>query len=413
MKFLHTADWHIGNLFHEYDRSFEHQQFLNWLSDTLIQQHVDVLLISGDIFDISNPSAASLRMFYNFLKTVTDNNPSLQIIITAGNHDSASRLEVAKPLLNDRVHIIGMVERNDDGEINYNNLVIPIKEEGNITGYCLAVPFLRAGDHPAIEECNNPYTEGVHAFYQEAYAAALATITPDQFIIAMGHLHAMSAELSDHDINERAILGGLECISADAFHPGICYVALGHIHKAQRIGGKEHIRYSGSPLPMSFSEINYKHQVICFEINAGEMMNIQMIEVPIAIPLLQVPSKHAPLPEVLNALEKLENPGNEDITAPYLLVKVLLEGPEPGLKHKIDTALKNKYVRLARIDVRYHSDNDSDTMNPQVALDELANLQPVDIFSRLFRKKYNADNVPADMLALFHQASMEVTMKED
>ena len=128
MKFLHTADWHIGILFHEFDRTYEHQQFLNWLNETLVEQAVDVLLISGDIFDISNPSAASLRMFYNFLKAATENNPSLQIIITAGNHDSASRLEVAKPLLNEQVHIIGMIERTDTGDIHYENLLIPIKQ---------------------------------------------------------------------------------------------------------------------------------------------------------------------------------------------------------------------------------------------------------------------------------------------
>ncbi len=93
MKFLHTADWHIGQLFYEYDRTHEHHQFLNWLLETLINEQIDVLLISGDVFDLSNPSAASIKMFYSFLNGAVKGNSDLQIIVTAGNHDSAARLE--------------------------------------------------------------------------------------------------------------------------------------------------------------------------------------------------------------------------------------------------------------------------------------------------------------------------------
>lgn len=99
MRILHTADWHIGQLFHEYDRSYEHQQFLDWLLETIKQEKIDVLLISGDVFDISNPAASSVKMFYTFLNQAVKVNPMIQIIITAGNHDSASRLESPKPLL--------------------------------------------------------------------------------------------------------------------------------------------------------------------------------------------------------------------------------------------------------------------------------------------------------------------------
>ena len=82
MKILHTADWHIGQLFHEYDRTYEHQQFLSWLVETLKNEQIDVLLISGDVFDLSNPSATSIRMFYSFLNQATKTNPHLQIIVT-------------------------------------------------------------------------------------------------------------------------------------------------------------------------------------------------------------------------------------------------------------------------------------------------------------------------------------------
>lgn len=99
MKILHTADWHIGQLFYEYDRTYEHPQFLNWLLDTLVSEQTDALLISGDVFDLSNPSAASVKMFYSFLNSAVKANPDLQIVITAGNHDSVARLESPKLLL--------------------------------------------------------------------------------------------------------------------------------------------------------------------------------------------------------------------------------------------------------------------------------------------------------------------------
>src|SRR5690606_20506504 len=144
IRILHTADWHIGQLFHEYDRTYEHQQFLDWLTQTLRIAQVNVLLVSGDVFDLSNPSAASIRLFYTFLNRATSVNPDLQVIITAGNHDSASRLESPKPLLeSSNIHIVGLVEKDENGAIDYDKLIIPLKDkDGSVKAWCLAVPFL-------------------------------------------------------------------------------------------------------------------------------------------------------------------------------------------------------------------------------------------------------------------------------
>jgi len=256
MRILHTADWHIGQTFHEYDRIYEHQQFLNWLLEILINERIDVLLISGDVFDLSNPSAASIKMFYSFLNQAVKASSDLQIIVTAGNHDSASRLESPKPLLeSSNIHIIGIIEKNVDGSVNYENLIVPLKGNvGTIKAWCLAVPFLRMGDYPILSDIENPYAAGVAAFYEKAFDYACAKKQPNQAIICMGHLHAHQTDMTDVDKSvEREIMGGIECIGVTAFHEEIRYVALGHIHKAQKIAGKENIRYCGSPLPMSFS----------------------------------------------------------------------------------------------------------------------------------------------------------------
>ncbi|WP_126972888.1 exonuclease SbcCD subunit D C-terminal domain-containing protein [Gynurincola endophyticus] len=410
MKVLHTADWHIGQLFHEYDRTYEHHQFLDWLLETLISEQIDVLLISGDVFDLSNPSASSVKMFYSFLNNAVKGNLNLQIVITAGNHDSAARLESPKPLLeSSNIHIIGLVEKKEDGSIDYAKLIIPLKDkDGTTKAWCLAVPFLRMGDYPVIAEAGNSYSAGVAAFYAEAYNSTCANKQANQPIICMGHLHAQQTDMTDVDQSvERAIMGGVECIGAMAFHENIRYVALGHIHKAQRIGGKDHIRYCGSPLPMSFSELNYKHQVIVFDLEEQGISNLKAIEVPISVPLKRVPSVHSTLTEVINALQQLPAAGSDLQSAPYLEVRVLLDGPEPGLRHKIETALSGKNVRLAKIDVKYPVAADAGNTTATVSEDNLRELQPQDVFAKVYQAKYN-NAVPAELLQLFNQATQEV-----
>src|SRR5690606_19991089 len=238
--------------------------------------------------------------------------------------------------------------------IDADKLIIPLTKEGDVKAWCLAVPFLRMGDYPALSDCDNPYAEGVAALYRDLYEAAKSKQQPGQAIIAMGHLHARGAETSDMDKAERLIMGGVECIAASAFPEDIAYVALGHIHKAQRLGGKEHIRYCGSPLPMSFSEINYKHQVILFTVEQGQVTPPRGIEVPVTVPLLKVPGVNSRIEEVLLGLHQLPRSTSKDRTAaPSRQVSGLLDAPGPGLRHKVAQAIADKRVRLARIDTRY------------------------------------------------------------
>jgi len=415
MKVLHTADWHIGQVFYEYDRNFEHEQFLKWLTETLCTEKIDLLLISGDVFDISNPSASSIRLFYTFLNNATRKCPDLQIIITAGNHDSASRLEAPSPLLeSSRIHIVGTIERLDDGNIHYDKLSIPILDNTHqIIAWCLAIPYLRAGDYPKPDKDSteegkiHSYALGVGTFYKEAHAFISSKKTKEQLIIAMGHLHAAQAEITDMDNAERAIMGGLESIPHDAFHPDLCYVALGHIHKAQKIDGRHHIRYSGSPIPLSFSELNYKHQVLSFELTDTGISDIQSIEVPVSVALIRVPQKHAPLPVVLQELERLPvaSPSQPDSCTPFLEIRILLDEPQPGLRHQIEKALEGKNIRLAKIDVKYPSRKGTDNYDGQTE-ENLGELTPEEVFSRTYSAQFQSPP-PAELSRLFKQAANE------
>lgn len=411
MKILHTADWHLGQLFYEYDRSVEHQLFLEWLSATIVEQEIEVLLISGDVFDVTNPSVNSIRLLYAFLNKVSQQSPHLQIAITAGNHDSASRLEAPIPLLQStNIHIIGTIDKLADGSINYQKLCIPLKNKaGRIQTWCLAIPFIRMGDYPQSATEPYSYAEGVAQLYHDAYEYANALKEHGQNIIAMGHLHTFQAEELEMDKSERMIMGGSEFISATAFHSELKYVALGHIHKAQRIGGKEHIRYSGSPLPMSFSERNYKHQVVIIDLDE-DVKNIECVEIPVSIPLLKIPLQPLPLNEVIALLHQLPEKETAINTAPYLEVQVLLLEPEPSLRYKIETAIASKNVRLARIQPHYVQNNNNATSTPQHNL--LNDLNPTEVFTQTYYSKFQSE-VPNHILDLFKQTLQEVDLNDE
>jgi exonuclease SbcD len=413
VKILHTADWHIGQLFYEYDRTWEHQQFLGWLVNTLKTEAIDVLLVSGDVFDLSNPSAASIRLFYSFLNRATTINPGLQIVVTAGNHDSAARLESPKPLLEStNIHIVGVVEWKEDGTINYDKLCVPLKgSTGQVEVWCLAIPFLRMGDYPVIPDSEHPYGDGVARVYGEAYRFVLQNKRPGQAVIALGHLHTQLAEVSDLDRAERAIMGGVEFVGASAFHEEIRYVALGHIHKAQRIGGREHVRYSGSPLPMSFSEINYRHQVVIFDLAEDRIADLRILEVPVAVELFRIPAAHRRIPGVLTALAQLPEVGVGDEPAPYLEVRVLADGPEPGLRHRVEQALVGKAVRLAKIDVRYANAANLTEEPVDPSSDELNELSALEVFSRAYQARYEAP-APENLIRLFNEIVAEADQTE-
>lgn len=414
MKILHTADWHIGQQFYEYDRSYEHEQFLNWLLKLINSQQIDVLLISGDIFDHSNPSSNSIKLFYTFLSKVIAQNPDLYIIVTAGNHDSAARLETPKPLLeSSRISIIGNIAKDETGKPDYSKLLVPLIDANEeLKAYCLAVPFLRQGDIPIIQDSSNPYIDGIVEFYHQAYTYTKSINEHSVPIIAMGHLHATSAELTELDQHERIIMGGVESVPISAFHPEIAYVALGHIHKAQRIGGNEVIRYSGSPIPLSFSELNYSHQVITFQLNPSGVSDIQSIEVPISVPLIRIPPKHEPLDIVLTHLNNLPIANDFNHLAPYLEVRVLLDKPEPSLRQLIENALKGKQARLTRIEVSNSISRTSHLKSTEEIHRNLNDIQPVDLFKKTFEKTFQ-NETPKELLDLFNESVQTIQQREE
>ena len=397
MRLLHTSDWHLGQNFFGFSRHYEHQRFLEWLLTTLVEEKIDVLLIAGDIFDTANPPSSAQQQFYKFLCAAKANTPHLQVVITAGNHDSPTRLEVPTPFLNAiDMTVVGQVQRQQQ-QINLENLVVPLhNQQGEIAAWCLAVPFLRPNDVPRVEGATDAYLAGIDALYQQVTALAKSKQQANQALIAMGHCHLLGGEVSS-DSERKLVMGGIEMLSSQIFDQDIAYVALGHLHLAQQVGA-EHIRYSGSPLPMSFSEIHYPHQIVVLELQGAILSSINSIKIPRSVALQRLPEKPAPLIEVLALLEQQDWPSLAEEQQPYLQVRVLLDKPEPSLRHKIEQVLEHKAVRLVKIETSYPTQNESNTNN--VLLEDVSKLQPEDIFLRMYQQRYQ--NEPdSQLLAAF------------
>ena len=409
IRILHTADWHLGQTFFGYDRTQEHEHFLDWLAGVLTKNKIDVLIVAGDVFDVSNPSAASQRMFYRFIHRVTTENPRLQLVVVAGNHDSAARLESPLPLLQEmRTEIKGIV-RKQNGKIDYEHLLVELKNAaGEVEALCLAVPFLRQGDYPVVETEGNPYAEGVKELYARLLKYALKKRTDGQALVAVGHLLATGSEIAEKDHSERIIIGGLESVSPESFPEQIVYTALGHIHKAQRVSGRENIRYAGSPLPMSFAEKHYHHGVVKVTLDEGWAVEIEKLEYTPLVRLLSIPATEAAAPdEVLDELRGLELP--EDEPMPYLEVKVKLSEPEPMLRQQIEEILEGKPVRLARIVSSYRQAAEG-SVEEEVLTAGLQEMNPLQIVKATFENSYQTE-MPEELVNLFQEACRTINLE--
>ena len=280
MKVLHTSDWHIGQKFMGQSRALEHQAFLSWLEDTIKKENIDLLIVAGDIFDTGNPPNYALELYYNFLKQLFLLS-NLTVVITAGNHDSISTLKAPKQLLEFmNVHVITSGDENE-------NELIPIYKEEELQAVVCAVPFLRdsvvrrAISGQTINEKESSLNTGIKQHYIDVYEQAVKLTSKNNLpIIATGHLTTVGSRTSE---SERDIyIGGTLDIGSDFLGKYFDYVALGHLHINQTVGC-DHVRYSGSPIALSFSEANQKKKVNIVEFNNNNNNNIEVEEIEIPI----------------------------------------------------------------------------------------------------------------------------------
>ncbi len=390
MRLFHTSDWHLGQNLHGQERDFEHACFLTWLLARLAERQPDVLLIAGDIFDTVNPPVKAQERLYDFIVQAHERQPLLTIVMIAGNHDSGSRIELPAPLMRRlRTPALGRVMWLDDGTLDAERLLLPLPDaNGDIRAWCLALPFLRPAEVTGAA-LGDDYLRGIGRVHELLIEAANRKRQPGQALIAVSHAHMAGGSVSE-DSERSLIIGNAEALPASLFGPSITYVALGHLHKPQRVNGEERIRYSGSPIPLSFSEIGYQHQILEINCDGEQLTSVETCLIPRAVNLQRLGP--APLAELLLQLKELPD---IDLLAdpdrqPWLEVRVRLDEPQPDLRNQIETALQGKAVRLVRIGAEY-AGKGSDSADDEQALIELDQLSPQELFSRAWLDNYGTE----------------------
>ena len=313
MKILHTSDWHLGRSLYGRKRYEEFSAFLDWLAQTIEDEKVNTLLVAGDVFDTSTPSNRAQELYYRFLCRVS-NSCCRHVVVIAGNHDSPSFLNAPRELLRAlSVHVVGSMSEDLEDE------VIVLHKDDRPEAIVCAVPYLRDRDIRTVEpgetidDKNAKLVEGLKKHYADVFeiaekerAAFEEAAERNIPIVAMGHLFTAGGKTVDGDGVRELYVGSLTHVGKDAFPSQIDYLALGHLHVPQAVGGAEHIRYCGSPIPMGYGEATQKKKVVLIEFN-GTTPAIEGIQVPCFQELVRIVGSMDDIHAKIEALKKEES----------------------------------------------------------------------------------------------------------
>ncbi|HIH86818.1 MAG TPA: exonuclease subunit SbcD [Methanosarcinales archaeon] len=367
MRLLHTSDWHIGKKIYGEDRLDEHARFLDWLLETIIDRDVDVLLVSGDVFDSSMPPARATDLYYRFLFNLYGKTRTHAVII-AGNHDSAVRLAAPGQFLKmARMHVVGGVHESA------KDCVVHLDVNGQTAAFA-AVPYLNEGDilpHIPLEaeiERSLRYREAMKKIYDECLSAMDADIK-----VFMGHYFIQGGTLGD---SERLVqIGGTQPVRTDDLPGDVDYIALGHLHKPQEIkGGSCPVMYPGSPLPLSFKEAKYDKQVLLVDLGTDVACNIEEVIVPVFRKLVKVEGTPEDLTQQANFGDWMDR---------YVEVKVLLDGPAVGVGDEIRQAFAQMGGKVLVVESVLPT-----ACGEILSTEDIKTRTPVEIFQDFYRYKF-------------------------
>ena len=376
MKIMHTADWHIGQRLHERPRLDEHKQFLDWLLDSIQEHQVELLLVSGDIFDTSLPSADATNLYYQFLYRLFDKTEAYTVI-TAGNHDSPRHLEAPQKFLKmGRIYVVGLAAEPTECVFTF--------PPDNPRVAVAAVPYLSESElqHISFEtelEKSERYRERLKTFYQQCVALMPAELPK----IAMGHLFVQGGKESNSERNIQ--IGGATAIHASDFPEGVDYVALGHLHRPQAINGMGYpIRYSGSPIPLRFNETDYRKAVYLLELSDnGTLVQDEKIEIPIFKELCTVTGNEEFI---------LWEARTQAWADKYIQVKLKLSKPRGGINDEIRQAFSERGGEVLSVEIEMPEA----PRGPQVSIEDMK--RPEEIFEQFHKANFEG-KPPDDSLA--------------
>lgn len=361
---------------------------LDWLAQTIENEGVELLIVAGDVFDIGNPPNYARALYYGFLKKII-RTKCRHVVITGGNHDSPQMLEAPRELLQLLdVHVVGAASEDPAEE-----LIVLKNDKGEPEALVAAVPFLRdqdlrrAATNDGGQDRIERIKEGILAHYVAVGKAAEPFAALKIPMILTGHLCVTGAESSDKQ--ENIYLGNLENIRADQFPAVFGYVALGHIHRPQKIGGLKQVRYCGSLIPLSFSETKDEKSVTLIEFQQDKFQTISLLTVPVGRRLKSVAGSFEEVQEKLEAL----NERYKDQLAPWVEVLVETDTVIPNLNGLVHDFTKDMRLEILKLKVK----NQHLPLDMQVENEQLEDLRPIDVFRK---KLESAGRPPEDMEGL-------------
>lgn len=399
MKIVHTADWHIGKKLHKSDLSQDFDLFIDWLAHFIETEKVNLLLISGDIFDLANPSSEARRQYYRALIRLQKLN--CKIIATGGNHDSPAMLDAPQEIMRalDLTVIGGLPQ-------DLNDVIVPVRNStGEIELVIAAIPYLRDADLRSGEQASNhedrieAIRTGIERVFTEA-AAICQQKYPGIPVIAMGHLYTAGIESSE---SERDIqIGNLAAFRASQFGNYFEYLALGHIHKPQRVSAEKPVFYSGSPFPLSFSERTDEKRILLLDTRSG--YEPESIAIPSFRRLLKLSGNLSELEIKLNSLE--HHASLKSLIEVDLVEEQYDAHKVYALDQLVDQFQTDGFeIVKQRVQFKNQIDGSSQLYHEEQQLEDL---KPRDVFAELIATHHYAEDDQHEIMAAFDEILEDV-----
>lgn len=405
LRVLHSSDWHLGRLLYGQKRYEEFAAFLDWMLEQIKQQQIDVLLIAGDLFDTTTPSNRAQALYYRLLNGVAASS-CRHVVIIGGNHDSPSFLDAPAQLLKALdVHVVGAACEEPVDEV-----VLLRDSQGEPEAIICAVPYLRDRDirqaeaGESLEDKDRKLVAGIREHYARVCAAAeqlRSELQAEIPMIGMGHLFAAGGKTLDGDGVRDLYVGSLAQVGVDAFPDCLDYVALGHLHVPQAVAGCEHIRYSGSPLPMGFGEAK-QQKSLCLLQFEGRAHQLELLEIPRFQRLERLSGDQNKLEVELTRLAQEKE---------SIWLEIQYEGEQVAadLRDWLDQQVADTALRILRVRNNRVVERVLSRQTEQETLDEL---QPADVFARALEAHQVPAEQQSELTRLFH-GLMQSMAEED
>lgn len=398
IKILHTSDWHLGHTLYNYDRSPEQQAFLRQLADIVREEQPDAMLVCGDIYHYSTPSAATQRMYTDAMLEIHRACPGMTIVVTAGNHDSSSKLEVDSNLWRHfRVQVVGHIERTEE-EVNLEKHIVGIEgADGSVKGYVVAMPHVYPQNVPMLDT-DTPREERLGRFVQALLDEVEKRNDARLPVVLTAHLSISGSDRTGHD----TVVGGMEFVPLQTLGTGYDYLALGHIHCPQSVpGSKGHARYCGTPLPVSFDE-SYPHSVSIVTVERGETPQVRIREIANPLPLVTLPRTPQPFEEALKLLTDFP-----DEQPAYIRLNVRIKDYlAPDCNERASQAVRAKACRYCCIKTTRET-TENDETERYLSIREVQQMSPLDI-ARLYYRENEGEEMDEELCRLMEEAMKRV-----